>query len=315
MNKNRRSLERGFSNKKIIYVLVGVLLLLLVGIIVYLIVINKNEVDNNLDNNTDTSYINKDISISYVSCDDNTANLNVRSTVGGNIIDSLSCYQVVNVEEELEGDSSCDTWYRISYNKRKKDYTGYACGLYIKKDGMIESTYKSIKELIDKAIDYYDTTLLKPYCNATEDELLVEVKTNDGSISTKRYVKSKFKSIEEIKNYLSTFIDISLFNLKLEVSDINNPRLNDNYYIKDDNLYCRDYSSNEVNNNYTDNYNIEIISSSDNKTVVNISYEYLNEKSKCNIDNLDKCLNSDFIYDIGMATIENGIITKIDFHK
>ena len=48
--------------------------------------------------------------------------------------------------------------------------------------------------------------------------------------------------------------------------------------------------------------------------MVNISYEYLNDDSKCELKDLSKCSNNNFKYDIGKIVIENDIITKMDFH-
>ena len=53
----------------------------------------------------------------------------------------------------------------------------------------------------------------------------------------------------------------------------------------------------------------------DNKYLVNISYEYLNDDSKCELKDLSKCSNNNFKYDIGKIVIENDIITKMDFHE
>ena len=129
-----------------------------------------------------------------------------------------------------------------------------------------------------------------------------------------REVSKKYKNIDEIKSYLSTFASSSLFKTDLKLSDINNPKQYDNYYEIDGNLYCRNYSGKGWKSNYTGNYNIEITSSSDNKYLVNISYEYLNDDSKCELKDLSKCSNNNFKYDIGKIVIENDIITKMDFH-
>ena len=72
-------------------------------------IINKDSDnnDNRNDKNNDVVEDNKDnkedSAISYVACDGNTALLNVRNSVTGDIIDGLSCYQEVKIEEELEG--------------------------------------------------------------------------------------------------------------------------------------------------------------------------------------------------------------------
>ena len=70
------------------------------GAIIYLVIINKDSDnndnnDNRNDKNNDVVEDNKDnkedSAISYVACDGNTALLNVRNSVTGDIIDGLSC--------------------------------------------------------------------------------------------------------------------------------------------------------------------------------------------------------------------------------
>ena len=295
VNMDRLNSNNNDKKKIIMYVAGGFIALLLVGAIIYLVIINKDsDNNNNNDKNNDVVEDNKDnkedSAISYVACDGNTALLNVRNSVTGDIIDGLSCYQEVKIEEELEGNDACDKWYKISYKKRDNNYTGYACGTYIKKSNVKESTISKVKEIIDKANEYYEKTMVMPYCGNTTDVKDITFKNDDGSTFTGEYVKSEYKNIDEIKSYLSTFASSSLFKTDLKLSDINNPKQYDNYY------------------------DIEITSSSDNKYLVNISYEYLNDDSKCELKDLSKCSNNNFKYDIGKIVIENDIITKMDFH-
>ena len=58
-----------------------------------------------------------------------------------------------------------------------------------------------------------------------------------------------------------------------------------------------------------------ILSNINNKIEANISYEYLNEDTKCDLKELSKCSNSNFNYEIGKVTIQNDKIIKMDFHK
>lgn len=319
LNRNR---DDDKKKKIIMYVIIGILILTLIALLVYIIIDNKEPV-NNANNNenseigennqdTDEPVVNTENSnIGYVSCDDNTALLNVRNSTTGNIIDGLSCYKEVTIEEELEGTEACDNWYRISYNKNNNSYTGYACGTYIKKQKVSETVINSAKELINKANDYYENSVLKAYCGDTNGSRTISF----GENQTGEYVKSEYKNISELKNYLLSFLDEDLINIKLELSDINNPKIYDNYYEIDGNLYCRNYSGKGWLTYYTNNYDIEITSVTDNKINLNIAYEYLSEDSTCELNNLSNCSKSDFIYEIGKITIENNIITKMDFHK
>lgn len=315
--------NRNMDKKKLTYILLGVLVLVIIGTVIYLVIINKDNNNDKPNNNDNNQVEDKDKDkdkqtenlLSYVSCEGNTALLNVRNSTSGDIIDGLSCYQTVKIEEELDGTEACDKWYKISYQKRGNNYTGYACGTYIKKDVVKESDLTKVKSLIDKANDYYETTALKPYCGKTTDEQEVEFKGDDGSSIKLKYVKSEYNSVDEIKDYVATFADPSLFKLELKLSDINNPKQYDNYYEIAGDLYCRDYSGKGWLSYYTGNYNVEILSNINNKIEANISYEYLNENTKCDLKELSKCSNSNFNYEIGKVTIQNDKIIKMDFHK
>ena len=306
-------------NKKIyMYIASGIVVLILVEAIIYLALINKdndNNTNNKIDNDIQDNNSNSSDSFAYVSCDANTALLNVRNSTSGDIIDGLSCYKMVNIEQELEGNDACDNWYKISYVKRGNNYTGYACGTYIKKSNISEDVINKIRGLIDKANSFYVDTTVKPYCGNTSDSREVTVRDTDGNLVNLEYVKSEYKTIEDLKKYVASFIDPALFKNEFKVGDINSPKIYDNYYDIDGELYCRDYDSKNEKSKYTNNYDIEVVSDSDNKYVINISYEYLNDDSKCDIDNLEKCSNGNFRYELGKITIENNVITKMDFHK
>lgn len=315
INRNRNDDKK---KKTIMYVVIGLLTVILVGLITYIVMDNNNEDNNILDSNAGDEVVNGNVDeeniinkLGYVSCDDNTALLNVRNFTSGNIIDGLSCYKEVTIEEELEGTDVCDKWYKINYTKNGSSYTGYACGTYIKKLEVSRETINNVRSLIDKANDYYDNSVLKAYCGYGNGTKTVEFDDN----MTGEYVRSEYKNIEDLKNYLYSFMDKSLIKLKLELSDINNPKYYDNYYEIDGNLYCRNYAGKGWLTYYTNNYDIEVTNASDNKINVNIAYQYINENSSCKIEEIEKCKNSDIVYEIGKVVIENNIITKMDFHR
>ena len=315
LNRNR---EEDKKKKIIMYIIIGVLFLLLVGLLIYILLDNKEPENNNVDNN---EIVNGDTyepvndeptsNLGYVSCDDNTALLNVRNSTSGNIIDGLSCYKEVTILEELEGTDTCDNWYRISYDKNGNNYTGYSCGTYIKKLEVSSSIISNVRNLIDKANDYYDNSVLRAYCGNTTETRTIAFEDN----KTGEYVKSEYKTIDELKSYLLSFLDKDLIDVKLELSDINNPKYYDNYYEIDGALYCRNYASKGWNTYYTGNYDIEITSFTDNKIIGNIAYKYIDENSDCKLEEISSCSRNDFIYDIGEIIIENNIITKMDFHN
>ena len=301
-------------------VICGVLGLIIVGLLLYIFLGNKDE-NLSSDNNEidlEVGEVNGEINESddeiilenmgYVSCDDNTAPLNVRNSSTGNIIDSLSCYKEVSIEEEISGTDTCDNWYKISYDRDGNSYTGYACGTYIKKLEVSKTILDDVRTVIDKANDYFNVSLAGAYCGKTNDTKNVMF---DDDVSGE-YVKSDYKTLDELKKYVLSFLDESLIDNKLELSDVNKPKYNDNYYEIDGNLYCRNYSATGVSEIKTGNYDIEIVSNVDNKIIVNVAYEYIAETSDCALDNLKECNKSDFIYNISKITIQNGVITKIN---
>lgn len=316
LNNNK---DEDKKRKIVMYIIIGMLSILLIVLLVYIFLDNDKR-DNNIDNNND-EVVNGEIdnpsddtnenNLGYVSCDDNTALLNVRNGANGNIIDGLSCYKEVTIEEEIDGNDTCSKWYKISYIKNGSNYTGYSCSKYINKLEVSETILNNTKSLINKANDYYDNNILKAYCGKTNGIKTVEFSNN----MTGEYVKSEYKNIDELNNYLLSFLDKNLIGTKLELSDINNPKYNDNYYEIEGSLYCRNYSNKGWMSRYTNNYNIEIANVTDNKINVNIAYEYIDEDSDCDIKDLSKCSKSDFVYELGKITIENNIITKMNFHK
>lgn len=324
--KSKPSRSNNDNKKKlIIYIALGGLLLIIIGFIIYMVINNKND---SLNEDKENEVVNKEDKgdnedkkedkIAYVSCDDNTSLLNVRNSTSGDIIDGLSCFKEVTIESELEGTDNCKKWYKISYSKRGSNYTGYACGTYINQSTS-DSEIKKIKEVIDKANNYYENNVLKAFCgDNTGDIKNIEYKEGENSF-TGYYVKSEYKTLSELNEYLLTFLDEDLISPKLKLSDINNKRMYDDYYEIDGNLYCRNYAGKGWNTRYTGNYNIEITFISSEKITGRIAYEYLIEGSKCDIKNLSKCTNSNFEYELSefvVKTSDNGyIITNIDFHK
>ena len=240
------------DNKKkiIMYVVIGVVVLILILVMIYIVLGNKK--NNTTDNKkNDIDIVNKDedkdkdtnkSNMGYVSCDDNTSLLNVRNSTSGDIIDGLSCYKEVTIEEELPGTDNCKKWYKVSYVKRGSNYTGYACGTYIKVEDIDKNTIKTAKEVIDKANNYYDNSVLKAYCGENPGETKTIEYNENGNSFKGYYVKSEYKNLEELKKHLFTFLDESLIKTELKLSDINNKRMYDDYYEIDGNLYCRNYS-------------------------------------------------------------------------
>jgi len=333
-DKTEKREHNNDKNKKIIIIILIAVVLIAALTVLALTLLNNNDNNNNEDNENDAP-VNDTLNdepvskeedakekLGYVTCDDNTSLLNVRNSTSGDIIDGLSCFKEVTIEEELEGTENCAKWYKISYKKRGSNYTGYSCATYIKEDTITKEVKNTVRDLIDKANNYYDNNLSKAYCGKTNGTKEIEFTTGENVLKGE-YLKSEYKSLEELKKYLISFMDENVLKTKLELSDINNPKYLDNYYEIDGNLYCRNYSAEGNTKTYTGNYDIEITSNTDTKIIANISYEHLTSEAqsqdKCNINNLSSCTNGNFKYEIGKIEIvkknNNYIITKLDFHK
>lgn len=308
-----------FKRNNVIYVVVTAIVLAC-ALFVYMYYDSDNTLDNN-DNNVDdvvseleeVDVIEENDDLYYVSCDDNTSLLNVRNSTSGNIIDGLSCYKNVTVLEEIDGTSVCDKWYMVSYEKNNDSYTGYVCGAYLKKLDVSIDVVNDVRELIDKANDYYGNNVISAYCGNDNNGDTKNIVFDDGTNG--EYVKSIYKDITEMNNYLLSFMDSSVLMNKIELSDYNKPKLYDNYYMIEGNLYCRNYSNKKWDTYYTGNYDIEITSVIDDIINVNVSYEYLKEDSSCDMEEIGECNRTNYVYEIGKIVIDKGIITKIDFYK
>ena len=207
----------------------------------------------------------------------------------------------------------------ILQEEKQMKYICDVCGTYIKVEDIDKNTIKTAKEVIDKANNYYDNSVLKAYCGENPGETKTIEYNENGNSFKGYYVKSEYKNLEELKKHLLTFLDESLIKTELKLSDINNKRMYDDYYEIDGNLYCRNYSGKGRLTRYTGNYDIEIINSRDSRISGNIVYEYLTEESSCDVKNLSKCSNSNFKYELGKFNIDkvdnNYVVTKIDFHE
>ncbi len=314
------------NNHQKIYLItaITIILLAIIVLIIFLLPSNKKEDEKNDISKEISKEEEKDSDsktrLAYVDCDTNTSLLNVRNSPTGDIIDGISCFQTVTIEEEEEKTENCPKWYKISYTKRGDNYTGYSCSTYIKESTIDEKIYSQVKELIDKANDYHKNSMLGAYCgNASGETKEIEFTSNNSTIKGE-YLKSEYNSIEELKKYLLSFLKEDIISQKLELSDYSNKSYYDNYYEIDGSLYCRNYAGKDWNTTYTGNYNFEITNVSDKKIDVRIAYEYLSEETeKCNLDDLSSCSTSQFKYILGEIKMEkekdNYVITAIDFYE
>lgn len=312
------------KKRNIIIIVLIVIAIMLIAVIGLLSLTKKD--NNDREDNSNIEEVVKEETgkkVSYVACDDGTGHLNVRNSISGDIIDGLTCFKEVEVLEEAGSTDICDKWYRISYNKKGSSYTGYSCGKYIKDSISDSASVEKMRDVIAKVNKYYDDNQVMVYCGETFGTKTIQIE-EDGHTFDGQYLKSEFKSIDELKKHILTFLDESLIKVKLEVSDYNNPKMFDNYYEIDGNLYCRDYSAKGWRNLYTGNYDIEVVSETDNNVNLRISYEYIDENKledgdeRCTLANKTSCPSSYYKYVIKNATLSkddgNYVVTKIEFH-
>ena len=313
------------KKRNIIIIIFIVIAIILIGVIGILFLIKEGDNSSDEEDNTKTEEVVKEDTskkVSYVACEDTTGHLNVRNSISGEIIDGLSCFKEVEILEEAGSNDVCDKWYRVNYEKKGNTYTGYVCGKYVK-DSISDSTSISkMREVLDKVNKYYEDNQAMVYCGETVGTKTIQI-DQDGYTFDGQYSKSEFKSIEELKKHILSFMDESLIKTKLEVSDYNNPKMYDNYYEIDGNLYCRNYSGKGVSSFYTGNYDIEVASETDNNVNLRVAYQYLdetklNEESSCSLINLSSCPNSYFKYIIKNTTLSkndgNYVVTKMEFY-
>lgn len=82
-----------------------------------------------------------------VSCVENDDPLTVRDSVGGTIIDRLSCDTEMKILDNSLGSSgSCANWYKVSYSDNK---IGYVCGTYVITEVDIDYDSEDIKNYRD----------------------------------------------------------------------------------------------------------------------------------------------------------------------
>ena len=175
-NNNRRE-----NNNKIIIIILAIVVVLLTAFVIYTLLIkDRNTITTSKEKNEDGTKENiiieeENDNTGYVMCDTNTSSLNVRNSIDGDIIDSLSCFKEVIIEEIAGESENCKKWYKIGYTKKGSNYTGYACGTYIKDVTTKSSTIKAVKEVIEKANNYYEKVLLLPWCGKTSDSKKITI--------------------------------------------------------------------------------------------------------------------------------------------
>ena len=78
-----------------------------------------------------------------VSCVENDDPLTVRNSVGGSIVDKLSCNTEMKILDNTIGSyGACSDWYKVSYGNNKE---GYVCGTYVITDVDVDFDDEDIK--------------------------------------------------------------------------------------------------------------------------------------------------------------------------
>lgn len=82
-----------------------------------------------------------------VSCVENDDPLTVRNSIGGEIIDRLSCDTEMKILDNSLGKSGyCSNWYKVSY---KEDKVGYVCGTYVITEVDVDYNDNDVKKYRD----------------------------------------------------------------------------------------------------------------------------------------------------------------------
>ena len=119
------------------------------------------------------------------------------------------------------------------------------------------------KELYDKATTVHETWQLLPYCGVSSEELNNKKIENIGKAS--RMYESDFKDLNELKEYLATFLSTEIINqhikeeaiTDLSILDQDNKEYTD-YAIKDGKLYCRFNTGKGWLSRYLNNYDMKV---------------------------------------------------------
>jgi uncharacterized protein YgiM (DUF1202 family) len=129
INRNR---DDDKKNKIILCIVIGVLVLLLVGLCVCIFVSNEDKDNNDTINNNENEVVNgnldeelvEDSNVGYVSCDDNTALLNVRAGAGTNykITTRVKKNEIYTIVDEIDGWGKLKSgagWINLKYTIKK----------------------------------------------------------------------------------------------------------------------------------------------------------------------------------------------------
>ncbi len=161
------------------------------------------------------------------------------------------------------------------------------------------------KELYDKATKVYETWQLLPYCG----ERVTNEKTVNFKSGSTMY-ESNYKNLEELKNYLSTFLSEEIINSHIKETAITDETILDtpgkeytNYLVKDGKLYCRSNSGKGWLSRYLDNYEIKVNTIKDDIIIYDVKLANVSEytatqtNSKCTYDSkISDCKENEIEY-------------------
>ena len=199
------------------------------------------------------------------------------------------------------------------------------------------------KRLYDKATEIYETWVVIPYCGLDYHGAINQnVETlGDSGYGNGRYYKTKFKSFDELKEYLKQWLSEDIINKKVVKQTEWNGEINYNYVedlsllskkdthyayidyvLKDNTLYCRLDTGKGWVSSYIDEYDIKVDTIEDNKITYTITSKYGKENSGCywGSANNKTCSEDDLEYKDTTFVIEknstgNFVVSEYTLHN
>lgn len=160
------------------------------------------------------------------------------------------------------------------------------------------------KELYEKATKVYETWQLLPYCGErSNDEKTITFKSGSSMY------ESNYKDLEELKNYLATFLSNEIINSHIKETAITDSSILDttgkeytNYLIKDGKLYCRSNTGKGWLSRYLDSYDIKVNTIKNDIIIYDVKLANVNEYTATQTDS--KCTYGSKISDCSENQIE-----------
>lgn len=179
----------------------------------------------------------------------------------------------------------------------------------IKEDNILsqDEAVKLGRELYDKATEVYETWQLLPYCGVSVHEIQNKEIVDFGKAS--KMYESEFKNMNELKDYLATFLSDEIINQHINEEAITDLSILDqdykeytNYVISSDKLFCRVNTGKGWLSRYLDNYEITTNTIKNDIIIYNVKLANVTEAVAMEVDS--KCTYGSKITDCNANQIE-----------